>query len=257
MISKEQVKVLAKEYQISEYVILREYVQLLFLKNLYEQDFAKDVFFKGGTAIRLLYGGKRFSEDLDFTANVGLELFVKNISKLFSTLEKQYNIKVKERKTISGKTYLLTADVDFLSTPVYVSLDFSMREDVKQPKKNILKTNFPIVLQNYIYSLSKDEIFAEKIRAFMKREKSRDLYDLWILQELGAQMDLDLIEGKFIYYGEEFSSSELVKRLSVFKKGDFEKDLKQFLPISERKRLGDLFHYIQDYLEKIFSALSK
>ena len=257
MISKEQVKVLAKENQISEYVILREYVQLLFLKNLYEQDFAKDVFFKGGTAIRLLYGGKRFSEDLDFTVNMNTEVFVKNILKLFSILEKHYQIKIKEREAISGKTYLLTADVDFLSTPVYVSLDFSMREDVKQPKKNILKTNFPIILQNYIYSLGKDEIFAEKIRAFMKREKSRDLYDLWILQELGAQMDLELVEGKFVYYGEGFSTSELVKRLSVFKKGDFEKDLKQFLPVNERKRLGELFSYIQDYLEKTFSELSK
>ena len=189
MISKEQVKILAKEYQVNEYVILREYIQILFLKDLYEQDFAKDIFFKGGTAIRLLYGGKRFSEDLDFTVNMDVDLFVKNISKLFSTLEKQYQIKVKERDTLVGKTYLLTADVNFLSSPVYVSLDFSMREDVRHPKKNILKTNFPIVLQNYIYSLSKDEIFAEKIRAFMKREKSRDLYDLWILQELGAQMD--------------------------------------------------------------------
>jgi predicted nucleotidyltransferase component of viral defense system len=256
MISKKQVQILAKEQQISEYVILREYIQILFLKDLYEQSFAKDIFFRGGTAIRLLYGGQRFSEDLDFTVSMDEDVFVKNVSKLFSILEKQYQIRIKERKTMTGKAYLLTATTSILSAPVYVSLDFSMREDVKQPKKNILKTNFPVVLQNYVYSLSKDEIFAEKIRAFMEREKSRDLYDLWILQELGAQMNLELVKEKFAYYGEDFSASSLVERLDVFKKGDFEKDLKQFLPINERIKLGKLFDYIQEYLKKTFSALS-
>ncbi len=253
MIGKEQVKILAKKYKISEYVILREYIQILFLKELYEQSFAKNVFFKGGTAIRLLYGGQRFSEDLDFTVSIDEKQFVKNISKLFSILEKQYQAKIKERKTLTGKGYLLTMEVSFFTTPVYVSLDFSMREDVKQPQKNILNTDFPIVLQSYIYSLSKDEIFAEKIRAFMKREKSRDLYDLWILQELGAKMDSDLVNDKFLYYNEEFKPSELVKRLDVFTKENFEKDLKQFLPISERKKLGEFFEYIQEYLKKTFS----
>ena len=47
--------------------IFREYVQELFLRNFYSQSGSKDFLFKGGTALKLVFGSPRFSEDLDFT----------------------------------------------------------------------------------------------------------------------------------------------------------------------------------------------
>jgi predicted nucleotidyltransferase component of viral defense system len=47
--------------------ITREFLQLLILKIIYDKDYFKNIAFVGGTALRFLYGSRRFSEDLDFS----------------------------------------------------------------------------------------------------------------------------------------------------------------------------------------------
>ena len=83
MITKKQVKELSKKTQILDAVIVREFVQLSFLKELYEETFSKDIFFKGGTAIRLVYKGQRFSEDLDFSVDMEEDEFEEKIVPFF------------------------------------------------------------------------------------------------------------------------------------------------------------------------------
>src|SRR3990167_5165991 len=51
--------------------ILREYLQVKFLAWLYSRPAAKKLSFVGGTALRIIHGIDRFSEDLDFD-NLGL-----------------------------------------------------------------------------------------------------------------------------------------------------------------------------------------
>ena len=67
MISKKQIEDLANNNQIDSFTILREYLQILFLSYLYREKQADKIYFKGGTALRLLFGSPRFSEDLDFS----------------------------------------------------------------------------------------------------------------------------------------------------------------------------------------------
>lgn len=47
--------------------IVREYFQHVFLGELYKLPDAEKLLFKGGTALRIVYGSPRFSEDLDFS----------------------------------------------------------------------------------------------------------------------------------------------------------------------------------------------
>lgn len=47
--------------------VLREYLQALVLRSLHESEAFQCIAFVGGTALRLLYGLPRFSEDLDFS----------------------------------------------------------------------------------------------------------------------------------------------------------------------------------------------
>ena len=49
--------------------ILREYLQILILKQLYKTESGKKLYFTGGTYLRLIHNLKRFSEDLDFNTN--------------------------------------------------------------------------------------------------------------------------------------------------------------------------------------------
>ena len=68
MISKETIIALACRYQTSEFPnIVREYFQHVFLSGLYQLPDAEKMLFKGGTALRIIYGSPRFSENLDFS----------------------------------------------------------------------------------------------------------------------------------------------------------------------------------------------
>ena len=67
MMTTEQIGELARHCMIDEASIMREYVQLLFLRSFYALKESRNVFFKDGTAIHFHYGSFRFSEDLDFS----------------------------------------------------------------------------------------------------------------------------------------------------------------------------------------------
>lgn len=45
---------------------LREYLQHLLLRKMYELNLNRDLVFHGGTALRIIHGLDRFSEYLDF-----------------------------------------------------------------------------------------------------------------------------------------------------------------------------------------------
>lgn len=68
MISKGQIRELSQKFAIDEFSVIREYLQVLFLSALYDQKESSKIYFKGGTALRLLLNSFRFSEDLDFTS---------------------------------------------------------------------------------------------------------------------------------------------------------------------------------------------
>jgi predicted nucleotidyltransferase component of viral defense system len=50
-----------------------ELLQLILLDNLYAQSGSDRIIFQGGTALRWIYGGMRFSEDLDFVTDLPKE----------------------------------------------------------------------------------------------------------------------------------------------------------------------------------------
>src|SRR3989338_1313089 len=84
MITIEALEKLARQYQTGVFPnIIREYFQHVFLEELYKLPEAKQMLFKGGTALRIIYGSPRFSEDLDFSlfgvAQGAVKSFVENL----------------------------------------------------------------------------------------------------------------------------------------------------------------------------------
>lgn len=251
MITKDQIAVLAKKYKINQMVIFREYLQVLFLDRLYSHPLSKDVYFKGGTALHLIYKEPRFSEDLDFTANLSEKNFQTLTSAVFGQLQKIENASFKERKTITGKKFLLTAAPSVLPYKTFVSLDFSFREKVISPQKSIIETDYPVLFRSYVYHLGREEIFAEKIRAILTRQKGRDIYDLWFLLNQGVLARNRLIKEKLKYYHlEKIASEQIIKRIEKFSEKDFVLDLRPFVPFEERERLSTFFFFVKDYLKR-------
>jgi len=251
MITQEQVGVLAKKTRINETVIFREYLQLVFLQKLYQKTPSQKIFFKGGTAIHLIYQAPRFSEDLDFSVTLSMTEFDAYIATVLKRMEDEEGVTWKEKKSISGKQFLLSAE-ELLPYKTYIALDFSFREKVFSNERSMIQTAYPVLFTSYVYHLSQDEILAEKIRAVMTRKKGRDLYDLWYLLSKGAQVNQDMLKKKLAFYEiSKVTNADIIKRVASFPKKDFVLDLRPFVPINERDRLSEFFEVVQTQIKQI------
>lgn len=249
MITNDQTLYFTRKFKINESTIFREYLQTVFLSVLYKYPESNKIFFKGGTAIHLLLGASRFSEDLDFTVNLSKKKFGSLINLVFDEIKKQENVSFKERKTITGKRFLLSAHPGSLSYATFINLDFSFREKVIEPKKSILTTQYPVLFTSYIYHLSKEELLAEKLRAFMARKKGRDIYDIWYLLTQNVTIKQKLVQKKMKYYDLEYRDAyQIIERLNQCTTKDFELDMRPLVPLNEREKLKNLFNYIKDYI---------
>jgi predicted nucleotidyltransferase component of viral defense system len=250
MLSGQQVKEYVKTLKINESFILREFVQYTFLKELYMQTFSENIFFKGGTAIRIIFNGERFSEDLDFSVVGSKDTFTKHLLPFFKQLSQPYGWDFKKRNSMIGEKYLLSVQRENMKFGLYIELDFSFREDVLQPSKSTIHTIYPIVFTSFVHHLSKEEILAEKISAIFTRYKGRDIYDIWYLLNLGAELDEDLILQKLKYYDIlNFDKKLFANKIQSFEKKQFVKDLRPFIPINQRQRLPEFYEVVLAYIQ--------
>jgi len=250
MITEEQVGTLAKKFKINESVIFREYLQIVFLQKLYQKNPSQGIFFKGGTAIHLIYQAPRFSEDLDFSVTLPMVEFNACIKTVLKRMEDEEGVTCRERKSITGKQFLIAAE-NILPYKTYIALDFSFREKILSNDRSIIQTTYPVLFTSYVYHLSQEEMLAEKIRATMTRQKGRDLYDLWYLLSKGTEIRKDMLRKKLAHYDmQETTNADIVDRIASFPKKDFVLDLRPFVPSNERDHLPELFEILQEQIRK-------
>jgi len=167
MLDKETARDLSRKLSIDLFTIYREYLQILFLKYFYRQRESSKIYFKGGTALRLLYGSFRFSEDLDFTSLVQENQLQQLILKSLKALSKEEAaISFKKAESIgdsfSGRIFQELPDIKF---PLTIRIDFSLREEpVLTGDSSYLETVFPVIPYPYVSHLKVEEMLAEKIR---------------------------------------------------------------------------------------------
>ncbi|MDO9027849.1 MAG: nucleotidyl transferase AbiEii/AbiGii toxin family protein [Candidatus Roizmanbacteria bacterium] len=237
MINKEQVKELSQKFKIDGFSVIREYLQVVFLSAVYEQKEGSKIYFKGGTALRLLFNSFRFSEDLDFTCLLSLTETRKLLSKSIKIMNlivpevelKQFRTK---NQSITG---FLNYKTDEIKYPLNIHLEFSLREKPLTGKETVLETPFPVSPYPIVKHLSLEEILAEKIRALMERTKGRDLFDIWFILSKGAEIDWAMTNKKMAFYKKEISREDLTAKIKRFDKRKVKIDLGKFLPLTHRK----------------------
>lgn len=245
----------AKKAKIDTITILREYWQFLFLQKLYQQKESGDVYFKGGTAIRFLFGSFRFSEDLDFTVDLDEKAEVSLIQFIFDSLKKEASEEVvlkKERAIFDSLRYRLIFYHQFSKQPNSVRLDFLMREKPQTREERILiPFDYPISPYPLVIHLSSEEILAEKLRALLVRGKARDIFDVWFLLTKNISINQKIIEQKMkIYPQKKFSLKKIITRIKSFKEKTLKQDLNQFLPENYRQFYKQLPKLTIELLEK-------
>ncbi|MFH1425444.1 MAG: nucleotidyl transferase AbiEii/AbiGii toxin family protein [archaeon] len=226
MISKEKLKEYAKYKNYNLGQAEKDYFQELILFILY-QEFGKELVFKGGTALTKCYGFDRFSEDLDFTASKE-----GNFEEIVSRGLKRYylDFNVESDKGVDSLKVVYR-----IRGPLYINqpnsackiiLDISVREkvllEVDVRKIGLQIEEIPVF---DVIVMCEREIFAEKVRAIITRNKARDLYDLFYLIKKGVKIDIGLVNRKLDYYSMKFNLTNFRKSVNS-KEVIWDKELK-------------------------------
>jgi predicted nucleotidyltransferase component of viral defense system len=250
MIDIQTITKIAKKEEIDTNTIYREYVQIRFLQELYRSVPPGVIFFKGGTALRLVFGSERFSEDLDFTIpnnKVQAKTLVRDTVK---KMKREFaDIDAKELKTPAGYSSKLYLPQVNAPMPLTIKLDFSMRENVLEPQTSPLKNTSLAIDMILVEHLSKSEILAEKFRAITSRKKGRDLYDIWYLLHNNTRVSIPFINKKMAYYRERFDTDTSIKSINMFDEKELFNDLAKFIPKSKRGIIPELKRLVVDLLE--------
>ncbi|MEA1904691.1 MAG: nucleotidyl transferase AbiEii/AbiGii toxin family protein [Candidatus Hadarchaeota archaeon] len=192
------------------------------------QDIAVEIFYSvfsrgvlhGGTAIWRCYSGNRFSEDID--VYVGRD--PKRIDGFFEALKKRGFEVVKKRI----KENALYSTLKFGETEMRIEAIFKrVRGVIKEYETyegNLLN----------VYTLTPETMICEKIDAYLKRRKIRDLYDIFFLLRSAEKS--------------ERLRSKLLNLLQNFKQPADEKELKVLLLFGAIPGKEDMLEYMKRWV---------
>ena len=195
----ENIKIELEKHKEKENVFkiwyIKEYLQTIILKQIYEIPECKNLIFYWWTALRFLFGLNRLSEDLDFIWKdfSDFDLLWRNLQFFFQKENLTVNYKIQKfRTTIKFKDFLSNFGIQYWnSNDLYIKieisdhLDFCKNFEIKLYP--IFKFNQSLVLK----SLNKETLFSSKINAVLYRNwkkmlwekkisvKWRDIYDLF------------------------------------------------------------------------------
>jgi predicted nucleotidyltransferase component of viral defense system len=251
--------------------LIKEVVHLHLLSTLSDAAVLRHVVFQGDTALRLCYGGERYSEDLDFVCGKAgsyidkiqfeelirgaLEATKKSLHRDFEINPDQ--IALKRPSDPMG----ITADsVSVAAWQIIVPIGPTPRSPKSRIKiefanvpsydnePNVAKATQGLVqIQDVILRVeSANEILADKAVALTAREvlKYRDVWDLWYLvNKLNAQADRDIVARKFADYGASDVQRKAQQRREELLRSSTAKlfldEMRRFLPAKRVAEMTD------------------
>lgn len=186
---------LSRKLGIAVEHVVREELELAVLKPLCESRIGDSLVFKGDTALRLVYGSPRFSDDLDFSILGSLS--EKDFKK--ASLSAARNVPEAVLVEALAKHHTLFAlfqfRIPYIGRPFSMKIEISIRkESWKQGRDYELKllssevTNMTVLAQ--VATLERMD--RDKRKALEARRQPRDIYDLWFIsQKLGRDFEPD------------------------------------------------------------------
>ncbi len=186
MLTLEQIKQSYLKKNVSLKSSLVEYLQCEILDSLFKQKGSEKLSFMGGTAIRIVYEGNRFSEDLDFDnfgisfpefedilKKVVLDMKLKGFFLEFRLVEKgAYHSYIKFPQILKKAGISQLKDEKIL-----IRIDTVKKEKIFLPE-NFLLNKFDVYRTILVSPLP--VILSQKLLTALerKREKGRDFYDV-------------------------------------------------------------------------------
>jgi len=182
--------------------ILKEYLQFKILKSIFDSQYARKLAFLGGTALRIIYGSTRFSEDLDFDNFDLRESEFIDLSKVIQSdlalegLEVEISIVTRSAYRIKIRIPKLLFDTGLSpmhDQKILIQVDTVPQNFSYEPEKPLLN-KFDVFTQ--INVVPKDLLFAQKIYAAVNRKRAmgRDFFDIVFLHGIGAKPNFEYLK---------------------------------------------------------------
>jgi len=167
--------------------LAREFLQLLCLKIIHDKGYFHRLAFTGGTALRVVFDLKRFSEDVDFSL---IEKKGYDFPEFISSLIREYALnglrveaKPKERFNVHSAMFKFSGLLKELRLSPLESQNLSLKIeiDTHPPKGGVVVSTY--VNKAYAFNVTHFDLpsmFATKLHAcfYRKYTKGRDYYDL-------------------------------------------------------------------------------
>lgn len=193
MITIETIEKLARQYQMSVFPnIVREYFQHVFLSKFYALPESERLLFKGGTALRIVYGSPRFSKDLDFslfkvpsheTKKTVENFFIKVLAEMEQV---GIHVQISEKSNVTTGGYFGIATfrmLDYQAVDVEINISRRNGRNVRGEVDSVANDFVPTYT---VVHLPQQELVEEKIfGALRERKKPRDYYDLYFMMRHG------------------------------------------------------------------------
>lgn len=218
---------------------LKEVFQEITLLGLYRGGFFEKAAFYGGTALRILYGLNRFSEDLDFTLleknpNFAIEKYFVHVKDEFEALGISITLSKKTKVTSSTiESAFLKNDTSIHTLNIQANNLDTILNGVHSGKRLKIKfevdTNPPLKFQTEsktlllpitftVKSMTLPNLYAGKMHALLFRNwqtrvKGRDWYDFeWYIKN-GVKLNLSHLAERMVESGDLEKSTLLTKEL--------------------------------------------
>lgn len=226
--------------------ILREYLQILILKELYRTGSGKKLLFTGGTYLRLVHDHKRFSEDLDFNTNVLSKTEFENLLKKITAELKRSDILA--RVNFDHRNNIFTAKLLFpdIEKNYNVVSQYSKKEGImikvetNNPKWEIKQETQVISGFGEFYPCmctDKSALFADKIDALVKKNRARHLYDIIFMLSNKYPIDKGVLHTLGI---EKDPVQVILERIESFSGSDLKKQAESLRPFLFDEKEADL-----------------
>jgi len=216
--------------------ILREYLQYKILDIIFNSEFSNKLVFMGGTALRIIYGNTRFSEDLDFD-NLGLSekefedllLLVKKGLELEGYIVEVDNVfKGAYRCIIKLPEVLFNNKLSVIKEEkIMIQIDTVAQKFEYIPERKIIN-KFDVFTEIAVAPLS--VLLSQKFFAVFnrKRDKGRDFYDILFLLQL-IKPDYAYLKDKLGISNESELKEKLLLKIDGSNLEDLTKDIEPFL----------------------------
>jgi predicted nucleotidyltransferase component of viral defense system len=248
----------------------REFIQILCLKILDENRAFENMAFTGGTALRVVYGVKRFSEDLDFSV---FKKGGRQFAEINEKLVKGINLagldvasKVKTKNTVHNSMLRFPGILKKLRLASLKTQNLSIKLEVDTNPPEGGNTQSRFIQQAHVFNITCFDLpsmFATKLHACFYRKyiKGRDFYDfIWYVSNKVKPNFVLLNNAIKQTHGVSPAISEANFKEFLFKgleRVDFttaRKDVERFLEDKKELRLLDA-GLIKDNIESVYGKI--